>query len=203
MPANQAEKPTAHNAASNLRLDRSPGPYNRRPGPTQASICSSGVILIRDLTPQRTAAHERLTALVKESAREELACRSQMKKWGYVDVTLGLMATGFAAIAGLSILTRDDLAIFGGIVALLAALSSAAYTWLGASKRRDRLAILLEGWSTLNGVAQTHLDFDLPKDEWIEGAAARDLRVLADRRASLVAGNVEETKTRLSQWMGP
>jgi hypothetical protein len=113
------------------------------------------------------------------------------------------MATGFAAAAGLAILTRDDLVQVGGLVALLSALFSAAYTFLGASKRRDRLAILLEGWSTLNGVARTHLDFDLLNDAWIEGPAAHDLKVLADRRASLIAGNVEETKKRVSQWMGP
>jgi hypothetical protein len=148
-----------------------------------------------ELDRRRNAIDKDLQGFIDKAATGSQRCRGDMRRWGLIDLGLGLSATILAAVAGLAILSREELAVVGGLVALASAGCSGAYTYLGAAKRRENQARLLQGWILLSASAHRVQLFDLPSDVWLTGRARTDLQTLSSAKAALEAGDVDRIAT--------
>lgn len=101
----------------------------------------------------------RIEERTKWSAQGQL---EQAKTWRAINIWLGAPTAAASAIAGALVLASQELNIFGGVLALVAAASGAVLTTVNASSRANRASAAGNAYLEIQSTARQVREVDLP-----------------------------------------
>jgi hypothetical protein len=114
---------------------------------------------------------KRLEESAKDSAQSQF---EQAKQWRGVNLGLGVPTSVFAAIAGAMVLAEQNLALFAGVMSLLAAAGGAILTTVNAAHRMNQASAAANAYLEIQTAARQARLIDLPGQDLDDAKATLD-----------------------------